>query len=191
MDDNVLRLEFGEGALKDEERGALFRVADWMGESLFGEVDVSSTFKESIEFINVSGEYAKVSRLIIRNLGCVVGKVVNVEYFKPTYETYIEGLIEIDDESECEDDDSYIGRHISLVFDNTDGSFYRYDSLSRLYIDDEGESEIIAVGSYYENHGERNEAFDDLIEDEITTPTVDDYFIVNTVRMMAEKKLLS
>lgn len=190
MDDYVLRLEIGEGALEKEERGALFKVACWMSDRLLGEMDKSSSFKDAVEIIKVNGEYARVSRLTIRNLGCIIGAVVNVEYFSPTCEKYIEELIEVEEELDSEDDDSYIGRHISLCFDSTDGSFYKYDSLSRLYIDEEGEPEIIPVNSYCENNCTKDEDFEDLVEAEATTPTVDDYFIVNTVRMIIKNKFI-
>lgn len=187
----MLRLDFGEGALKEEDKGALFKVIGNVCNKLFGQVDPSRSLRETTEIFNINGEYAKISRQTVRSLGCVIGTLVWVEYFNPTEEVYNEQIAELyDDEDEDEDDDnSFVGRYITMSFDSTDGSFYKTDALAKLYTDDEGTPEIEELGGYYEEFVE-DDAFESLLDNEARTLTIDDYFIVNTIRLILEKKIL-
>lgn len=187
----MLRLDFGEGALKEEDKGALFKVIGNVCNKLFGQVDLSRSLRETTEIFNVNGEYAKISRQTIRNLGCVIGTLVWVEYFNPTEEVYNEQIAELYDDEDDEDDDdnSFVGRYVTMSFDSTDGSFYKTDALAKLRTDDEGTPELEELGGYYEEDIE-DDAFGNLLDSEARTLTIDDYFTINTVRLILEKKTL-
>ena len=189
----MLRLDFGEGALKEEDKGALFKVVGRLCVRLFGNADLSRSFRDSSEIVNVDGEYAKVSRQIIRNIGCVVGTVVWVEYFTPSEDAYVENFRDLNYEYDYDDDDddSFLGKYVAMRFDSTDGSFYKIESQARLYTDEEGAPSIEELHDYCRENDNKDEEFEDFLDNEAKTPTVDDYFIINTARLILEKKTLA
>lgn len=191
MDDYVLRLEFGDGALGAEDKGALFRVVGGLCNKLFGVEKPSKSLRDTVEIVNLDGEYVKFSRLTVRNLGCIIGNLVELEYFSPIDEPYNERLAELEElESEDEDDDSsFIGRHVCMTFDTSDGTFFRSESLTRLYIDTIGEVDLECVDIFdcIEDTSD-DEEFNNIVSEEASTPTVGDYFIVNTVKSIVENR---
>jgi len=191
MDDDVLRLEFGNGALGPEEKGCLFRAVSGICIDKFGPEDPVMSLRNSLEIVNIDGSYVKISRLVIRNLGIIIGSIIELEYFDPINEPYNERLADLyDEDSEEQDDDiSYSGKHVAMTFDTSDGSFFRTESLSKLYIDEIGEADIDDLEVYDAVDDEpSHDVFDALLSDEATTPTIDDFFIVNTVKAVLAQR---
>lgn len=190
MEEDFFGLEFGEGALKEEDKRALFMAVGNICTSLFGSIDDVVSFRNIAEQVNANGEYTRVSRQIIRSIGCVIGTFIWVEYFSPKDEVYSGQLVGQSQEEDLEEEVSYLGQYIAMSFDSTDGSFYKTEYLARLHLDEEGVAEVEEVGGLFVEDYVSDEAFDRIIENESLTLTTDDYFVVNTVRRMLEKKTL-
>lgn len=191
-DDSLLRLEFGNGALGPEEKIYLFSSITGLCNDKFGPEDPMKSLRNSLEIVNIDGSYVKISRLTIRNLGSVIGSIIELEYFDPIDEPYNERLAELDDEDTDEQDDdiSYSGKHFSMTFDTSDGTFFRTESISKLYVDEIGEADIDDLEIYDAVDEEPVcDVFEALLSDEATTPTIDDFFIVNTVRAVLNSRL--
>lgn len=183
--------DFGENALKEEDVGALFKVVGGLCDDLFGKIDLSRSSRVTAEIFNINGEYAKVSRQTIRNTGYVIGSLVLMEYFSPNEEPNCNQIAkfyeEVDDE-EWPLDDCFFGKYLTFTFDSTDGSFYRTESLAKLYADEEGVPDIEEVDGSYEQDTEEEDAFANLLENEARTLKIDDYFVVNTIKLLLSKK---
>jgi len=191
MEDEVLNLEFGVVALGEDEKGALFRSVNRTCNELFGEQALTRKLKNSIESIDADGRMAKISRVIIKNVGCVIGSVIEVDYFQPSDETFInQSNIAEDDEDDLETN-SILGRRISMTFDMCDGSFYKYESLSKLIIEETGDYELedLSLFDIVDNDcDEESDEFSEYIKKEASTLTIDDYFVVNTVKLILLNK---
>lgn len=185
MDDEFLRLEFGDGALDKEDKNALFKAVDSLCVQEFGKEFPATSLKNSYEVVLSTGTYAKLSRLIIRSTGCVIGSVIEIEYFSPiddSYDKHNNDYLKNQDQ----DEDFFLGKYSSLTFDTTDGSFFRTESISKLYMDDLGQVDLedIQLFDSTERRIKGDEIFEIIMENEAKTLTVDDYFIVNTVRQL-------
>jgi hypothetical protein len=190
MEDEVLNLEFGIVALESEEQGALFRVVNNICNVLFGDQKLSRGFKDSIETIEVDGSIAKITRVIIRNVGCVIGSVVEIDYFQPSEEMVNFQIHSIEDDDEDNETCSITGKHINMSFDMCDGSFYKNESLAKLMIDEAGGYEIddLSLFDIVDNDGEeKTDEFSEYIREETLTLTIEDYFVVNTVKLMLSR----
>lgn len=191
MDDEALNLDFGVSALQMEEQGALFRAVDYTCNDLFGEQALSHKLKDSIEAIEANGRMAKITRIIIKNVGCVIGSVVEIEYFNPSDEPDLSVESEVDEYGDETEFFSVLGRHTSMTFDMCDGSFYKQESLSKLVIDEMGDYELEDLSLFDivdEDSGDSSDEFAHFIQEEASTLTIDDYFIVNTVKLMLVNK---
>ena len=186
----MLRLEFGNGALGIEDRGAMFKVIGGLCNTLFGVENPNQSLRSTVEKIDIDGVYVKLSRLIVRNSGCVIGSLVELDYFSPENEPYNERLADLDEiEPYDEDDASYIGRHVCMTFDTSDGSFFKSESLSRLSIDHIGEADLEEVNVFdIVDDTLEDEDFSKIISNEAATPTINDYFTVNTGRAIMVHK---
>lgn len=193
MDEEVLRLEFGDGALVAEDKSALFKVAGNLCASHFGAEHANRSLRDSIEQVETDGKLVRISRLVIRNLGCLIGSIIEIQYFEPTNEVYRPE----DEDEDCDDNEedlSFYGKHYTMTFDTSDGTFFKSETRARLEIDLCGQVELEEIemldpaGESPVEH-EINHAFEALIHSEAATPTTDDYFIVNTVELMLRHRI--
>ena len=76
-----------------------------------------------------------------------------------------------------------------MTFDTSDGSFFKSESLSRLSIDHIGEADLEEVNVFdIVDDTLEDEDFSKIISNEAATPTINDYFTVNTVRAIMVHK---
>lgn len=191
MDDEVLNIDFGVCALESDEQRALFRAVNYTCNDLFGEQSLSRRLKDSIETIEADGRMAKITRTIIKNVGCVIGSVVEISYFEPSDEPNI--ILENDSDEYCEEVGLFniLGRHTCMTFDMCDGSFYKQESLSKLVLDEMGDYEIDDFSVFDLIDEDATDEFDDFtnyVQEQVSTLTIDDYFVVNTVKLMLGNK---